>query len=727
MFKFKFDGVLDKDSTQEDVFDTVARGPVDNALSGFNATIFAYGQTGSGKTYTITGGAEKYRDRGIIPRTLSYMFEAFSKRSAETQFTAYVSFMEIYNGRGYDLLDPAHESKGAENMVPRVSMFEDQDGNVHLRNLSMHGVRSEEEALNLLFLGDTNRAISETAMNTNSSRSHCIFTITLEARPVGSETIRRSKLHLVDLAGSERVHKTGSVGQTLKEAGCINVSLMHLQMVIIALHERSKGDRTHIPYRNSMMTAMLRDSLGGNCKTSMIATMSPEDGQTNESISTCRFAQRVARVSNVAIVNEEVDPTLVIKRLKNEVRLLKEQVAFLKSNRRGSDENDGDDDGDDEKELTTTERNHLRRRLEAFVDDRNMNARLTLGSGNGSGGAMSFKRVQTAFMLLKEMVVKGGGHITRREDDEEDDKEKSSTQYLKNELRKRDHEIKRLKSLLRNGEKYLENDDADDDDKKEINESKVRSPRRRPRPRATDPRAVPAPKDISILEDKKRAFEYFRQRHERNGGMEECKSELKRKYEEAKATGRDVNRARSRINHLKKSIEKIRLEYAMSCGNALPDDYEPGDTERDMIEEMNCEKTTYKTKFQRLKVMKKEIQHTQKMIEKSRKILVKEFETWLQNVKCERDVVVSRRRRSEEDELASGGSKNITPRSTSSRDDGDRRGRRGQRERSRNESGEKKSSWHTGDDHVDDDIAAFNAAKRELMSRFSATLNSRGK
>lgn len=486
-FKFKFDSILGMDSTQEDVFETVARGPIDNVLSGFNATIFAYGQTGSGKTYTITGGAERYADRGIIPRTLSYIFEAFRNRSAETQYTAYVSFMEIYNGKGYDLLDPAHESKGAENMIPRVRMLEDANGDVHLRNLSMHGVRSEEEALNLLFLGDTNRAISETAMNTNSSRSHCIFTITLEARPNGSETIRRSKLHLVDLAGSERVHKTGSVGRTLKEAGYINGSLMCLQMVIIALHERAKGDRTHIPYRSSMMTAMLRDSLGGNCKTSMIATMSPEDEQTNESISTCRFAQSVARVSNVAIVNEEVDPALVIKRLKSEVRMLKEQVAFLKSSN-SSGRDDDDDDDDSERDLTTTERNHLRRRLEAFVDDRDVNARLTLGTGNGNSAGMSFKRVQTAFVLLKEMVLKGGDHrvVSSSEDGS------SSIRELRDELRRRDVEIERLRSMLQHGDTSNNNNN---DTERTRNETKVRSPERA---RRADPRAVPIP-SVSVV------------------------------------------------------------------------------------------------------------------------------------------------------------------------------------------------------------------------------------
>ena len=142
-------------------------------------------------------------------------------------------------------------------------MQEDEDGRTHLRNLSAQVARSEEEALNLLFMGDTNRVISETPMNEASSRSHCIFTIGIDARRAGSDVVRRSKLHLVDLAGSERAKKTGIEGTVFKEARYINLSLHYLEQVIIALQEKQK----YVPYRNSMMTSVLRDSLGGNCKT----------------------------------------------------------------------------------------------------------------------------------------------------------------------------------------------------------------------------------------------------------------------------------------------------------------------------------------------------------------------------------------------------------------------------------------------------------------------------
>jgi kinesin family protein 6/9 len=330
---FGFSRVLDPQITQEEVFDSVAKPVCDSALEGFNATIFAYGQTGSGKTFTITGGAERYVDRGIIPRSISHIFAQVSKRSAELVISVQISYLEIYNESAYDLLDPSHDTKSLEDL-PKVFMLEDENGVLHTRNLGIHPARSEEDALNLLFIGDTNRMIAETPMNMASSRSHCIFTMIIETRKAGSDTIRKSKLNFVDLAGSERVKKTGVEGTLLRDARYINISLHFLEQVIVALHERSSGKaRNHIPYRNSMMTMVLRDSLGGNCKTTMIATMAAEDSSLPETISTCRFAQRVAQISNRLEINEEVDPKLMIARLKAQVVDLKAALAEARGER----------------------------------------------------------------------------------------------------------------------------------------------------------------------------------------------------------------------------------------------------------------------------------------------------------------------------------------------------------------------------------------------------------
>lgn len=160
---FNFNGIIDPSADQEHVFKKVGVLAIQNALDGFNSTIFAYGQTGSGKTFTLTGGTEKYSDRGIIPRSISMLFNEFRNRT-DVQFKVYISYLEIYNEQGYDLLDPSQETKSLEDL-PKVALLEDEHGNFHLKNLSMHVAETEEEALNLLFLGDTNRAIAETPMN----------------------------------------------------------------------------------------------------------------------------------------------------------------------------------------------------------------------------------------------------------------------------------------------------------------------------------------------------------------------------------------------------------------------------------------------------------------------------------------------------------------------------------------------------------------------------------
>lgn len=218
-WRFGFNGLIGPEATQDEVFETVARPVVDSVIEGFNGTVFAYGQTGSGKTFTLTGGVSSYNERGIIPRALSALYAHINGQS-EMEYTVRISYLELYNEAGFDLLDSRQSSAGAYGggggELGRVSaVSEDEHGEVTLRGLSSHVASTEEEALNLLFMGDTNRAVAETTMNATSSRSHCVFTVSLESRPVGAATLRRSKLHLVDLAGSERVSKTGASG-TLK-------------------------------------------------------------------------------------------------------------------------------------------------------------------------------------------------------------------------------------------------------------------------------------------------------------------------------------------------------------------------------------------------------------------------------------------------------------------------------------------------------------------------------
>eukprot|EP01006_Ploeotia_vitrea_P033383 TRINITY_DN65487_c10_g5_i2.p1 TRINITY_DN65487_c10_g5~~TRINITY_DN65487_c10_g5_i2.p1 ORF type:complete len:851 (+),score=535.62 TRINITY_DN65487_c10_g5_i2:178-2730(+) len=316
---FRFNDVL-HNASQEEVFDAAAVDILEGVIQGYNGTILAYGQTGAGKTFTMCGGAQSYKYRGLIPRSIHYLFNHINNHP-ENDYTVRVSYLEIYNEAFYDLLD---ETGGD---ISDLAVMDDDQGNVLVRGLSRPVANSEEEALNLLFEGETNRAVAQHQMNKHSSRSHCVFTLFVESRSrlESSEKVMTSKLNLVDLAGSERVKKTGSRGGILNEAKYINRSLAFLEQVVMAL---SNKHRDHIPYRQSKLTNVLRDSLGGNCKTRLIANMWGEAQHLEESISTLRFATRMMRVSTNATVNVVLDPQLLIKKQAKEIRELKQELAM---------------------------------------------------------------------------------------------------------------------------------------------------------------------------------------------------------------------------------------------------------------------------------------------------------------------------------------------------------------------------------------------------------------
>ena len=503
-------------------------------------------------------------------------------------------------------------------------MLEDEHGNFHLKNLSMHVANNEEEALNLLFMGDTNRAIAETPMNQASSRSHCIFTLSLEVRQAGSDLVRRSKLHLVDLAGSERVNKTNSKGEILKEAVSINGSLFFLEMVIVALHEKATKGRTHVPYRNSVMTSILRDSLGGNCKTIMVATINPEASHTNESLSTCRFAQRVALIKNKATVNEDVDPSVVINKLKNENLNLREEIGFLKG-----EAGEGD-------ALTPKEIEDLAVKCRAYIDDRDPQAILNIGS-------LTLTKIKSVFGIFKSIVseVREGSASTSSSYSARDGgSEGDEVAALKSCLLQRDNEIAILVNMVKKGKT------ADDvtlarartaEDEQESatksraetwgthQERKAQSPSRtkpasvRVAPPPTDFQAmarereikreemivkkhlfgIPPPEDKSLFEDPAICFEWFRERCDLNKSIEENKDVLKRKYEEARLLGDRANQSRGTIQYLKNSIESIRRERALQ---GVVD----GTTEEGKGPEGNPDEETYRRAIEQEKVVYKE-------------------------------------------------------------------------------------------------------------------------
>ncbi|XP_065483444.1 kinesin-like protein KIF9 [Caloenas nicobarica] len=319
-WSFRLDGIL-HNTSQETAYETVARKLVSEALIGYNGTIMCYGQTGAGKTYTMTGATAEYKHRGIIPRAIQQVFKA-TTRSVDPFVTVRISYLEIYNETMFDLLSPTGSGTGGTPMA-----VVDCPQGVYVRGLSIHPVSHEEDALNLLFEGETNRVIAEHTLNKNSSRSHCIFTIYIESRFRAFSDVKciNSKINLIDLAGSERLSKTGSEGQVLKEAAYINKSLSFLEQIVIALADPK---RDHVPFRQSKLTHVLKDSLGGNCNTVLVANICGEAVHVEETLSSLRFATRMKWITTAPVVNETYDQEGTVKALEKEIDLLKQELAM---------------------------------------------------------------------------------------------------------------------------------------------------------------------------------------------------------------------------------------------------------------------------------------------------------------------------------------------------------------------------------------------------------------
>ncbi|XP_044256198.1 kinesin-like protein KIF3A [Tribolium madens] len=313
---FKFDQVFGEESTQLSLYRVIAVPIVEKALEGYNGTIFAYGQTGTGKTYTMSGNYAKPELKGIIPNTFSHIFSQISRASGETSFVVTVTYLEIYNEEVRDLLSTDPNKK--------LAIRERPDVGVYVKDLMGFTVDSIESITELLNRGNKNRVTRSTLMNDVSSRSHAIFTITIESKNRSSNKTTVGKLNLVDLAGSERASRTQATGERLREASNINLSLSVLGNVISALVD---GKSSHIPYRNSKLTRLLQDSLGGNSKTAMIAMVSPADIDYEESICTLRYAARVKHIQNHARIN--VEQRGLIEGFEHEIAELQEKIHLL--------------------------------------------------------------------------------------------------------------------------------------------------------------------------------------------------------------------------------------------------------------------------------------------------------------------------------------------------------------------------------------------------------------
>ncbi|KAM2893222.1 hypothetical protein FF1_008605 [Malus domestica] len=339
---FTFDKVFGPNAQQRDLYDQAVIPIVHEVLEGFNCTIFAYGQTGTGKTYTMEGECKRAKtgpngelppEAGVIPRAVQQIFDTLEGQNAE--YSVKVTFLELYNEEITDLLAPEELNRVSleDKQKKQLPLMEDGKGGVLVRGLEEEIVTSANEILTLLERGSSKRRTAETLLNKQSSRSHSLFSITIhikEATPEGEELIKCGKLNLVDLAGSENISRSGArevqfsltVQGRAREAGEINKSLLTLGRVINALVEHLG----HIPYRDSKLTRLLRDSLGGRTKTCIIATVSPAVHCLEETLSTLDYAHRAKNIRNKPEVNQKMMKSTLIKDLYGEIERLKAEV-----------------------------------------------------------------------------------------------------------------------------------------------------------------------------------------------------------------------------------------------------------------------------------------------------------------------------------------------------------------------------------------------------------------
>eukprot|EP00096_Caligus_rogercresseyi_P016446 TRINITY_DN910_c0_g1_i2.p1 TRINITY_DN910_c0_g1~~TRINITY_DN910_c0_g1_i2.p1 ORF type:complete len:1078 (-),score=315.91 TRINITY_DN910_c0_g1_i2:356-3589(-) len=330
---YSFNGVFEPEVPQGPVYARVVKPLIEQVMMGYNCTVFAYGQTGTGKTFTMEGVPESPK-AGVVPRALNDLFDGL-RVSAVKDYAIRVSYLELYNEEIFDLLSDVSDAS-------RLRLYEDaqKKGSIIIQGLEELQVNSKEEVLRVLRKGSLKRQTAATLMNAKSSRSHTVFTVTvlMNQSAVGDEeTLKVGKLNLVDLAGSENVGRSGAIDKRAREAGNINQSLLTLGRVISSLVERTP----HVPYRESKLTRLLQDSLGGRTKTSIIATVSPALINLEETLSTLDYAHRAKSITNKPEINQRItknekllEYTNHIDRLKSELQAAREKsgVYLTKDN-----------------------------------------------------------------------------------------------------------------------------------------------------------------------------------------------------------------------------------------------------------------------------------------------------------------------------------------------------------------------------------------------------------
>uniref|UniRef100_A0A665WLL1 Kinesin family member 21A n=1 Tax=Echeneis naucrates TaxID=173247 RepID=A0A665WLL1_ECHNA len=393
---FTYDYLFDMDSQQEAIYSTCTEKLIDGCFEGYNATVFAYGQTGSGKTYTMGTGFDVNipdEELGIIPRAVHHLFRGIEERQQAAQeqgrpvpeFKINAQFLELYNEEVLDLFDSTRDMKQKSH----IKIHEDATGGIYTVGVTTRTVTSEAEMMQCLKLGALSRTTASTQMNVQSSRSHAIFTIQLcqvrvcASDNVNNETDNRvsngnseldeyetltAKFHFVDLAGSERLKRTGATGDRAKEGISINCGLLALGNVISALGDRSKR-ASHVPYRDSKLTRLLQDSLGGNSQTVMIACISPSDQDFMETLNTLKYANRARNIKNKVMVNQD-KASQQISALRTEIARLQMELMEYKTGKRmvGEDGVESFSDMFHENSMLQTENSNLRVRVKAMQE-----------------------------------------------------------------------------------------------------------------------------------------------------------------------------------------------------------------------------------------------------------------------------------------------------------------------------------------------------------------------
>uniref|UniRef100_G1TC28 Kinesin-like protein KIF21A n=1 Tax=Oryctolagus cuniculus TaxID=9986 RepID=G1TC28_RABIT len=396
---FTFDYVFDIDSQQQQIYTQCIEKLIEGCFEGYNATVFAYGQTGAGKTYTMGTGFDvniMEEEQGIISRAVKHLFKSIEEKKHTAiknglpppDFKVNAQFLELYNEEVLDLFDTTRDID-SKNKKSNIRIHEDSTGGIYTVGVTTRTVNTESEMMQCLKLGALSRTTASTQMNVQSSRSHAIFTIHVcqtrmcpqmdaenatdnkmisESSQMNEFETLTAKFHFVDLAGSERLKRTGATGERAKEGISINCGLLALGNVISALGDKSKR-ATHVPYRDSKLTRLLQDSLGGNSQTIMIACVSPSDRDFMETLNTLKYANRARNIKNKVMVNQD-RASQQINALRSEITRLQMELMEYKTGKRIIDEEGVESINDmfHENAMLQTENNNLRVRIKAMQE-----------------------------------------------------------------------------------------------------------------------------------------------------------------------------------------------------------------------------------------------------------------------------------------------------------------------------------------------------------------------